>query len=281
MKNLELEPKAGAYRQIESKFCEINLQALEIVKMWRDGDHRINSKINANGKQDVVTDADNAIQDFTTRLFDGLLPVFGEESFKNDFSITYEPLYVVIDPIDGTREFARGEDNWSISLCAVENGKPVVASLFMPDKNELYTATVGSGVYLNGIPFRNPHELPETNKTAISPRQAVNPEFSQLILDSGLSAVCIPALTPKICALLRGDVDSSVYFPQLGQSASLWDYAASVLLVQEIGGRMTSLCGNDLPFSGSDIIHKRGWLATRSNDSHSRLLTCLGNSGQL
>lgn len=279
MKNIELESKSEAYRQIENKFYEINLQAIAIVKKWREGNRQINSKINANGKQDVVTDADIEIQDYTTRLFNGSIPVFGEESFKNDFSITYEPFYIVIDPIDGTKEFAKGGSDWSISLCAVENGKPVISSLFMPDRNELFTAVKGHGVYLNGLPL--PILESATKRLAVSPRQISVPEFNQSIIQSGSFPIEVPALTPKICALLRGEVDSAVYFPQLGQSASLWDYAASVLLVHEFGGRMSSLCGKELPFRGSEIIHKCGWLATRSQDSHNELLACLGNSGQL
>lgn len=69
---------------------------------------------------------------------------------------------------------------------------------------------------------------------------------------------------------------SAVYLPQNGQSATLWDYAAGVLLVQEFGGRISSLCGAELPFRGADIIHKKGWLATRGVD-HKHLLSCLNS----
>jgi len=120
----------------------------------------------------------------------------------------------------------------------------------------------------------------DNGKIAVSPRQIKDPVFGESIRRTGLVAAEVSALTPKICAILRGEVQSAVYFPQDGQSAALWDYAAGVLLVQEFGGRISSLCGADLPFRGADIIHKKGWLATREID-HTQLLACLNSLGEL
>jgi len=74
---------------------------------------------------------------------------------------------------------------------------------------------------------------------------------------------------------MRGEINAAVYFPQEGQSAILWDYAAAVLLVHEAGGQITSLCGNELSFSGEEVVHRKGWIATRSSIFHSLLLSCL------
>lgn len=243
---------------------------------WRAGKKDVIDKVNANGVHDVVTKVDLAIEELAEKVSNDLIPgikVFGEESFKYDFSVTKEPFYIVIDPIDGTKEFVKGTPDWSISICAVENGIPVVSSVFMPDRNEVFTAVKGSGIRLNDRLLTLNGNVP--NEIAVSPRQIKDVNIGKRILTSTHKPVEVPALTPKICAILRGDVSAAVYFKQEGQSALLWDYAASVLLVSELGGKITSLTGEDLPFIGNDVIHKEGWLATNNPIKHSELLLCL------
>lgn len=263
---------------ILSRFNEVNVEAINIIRQWRAGQKRVLDKVNANGAHDVVTDVDITIESLTRQTFADTIPVFGEEGFNNDAYVVEKPLYIVVDPIDGTKEFAKGSNEWSISLCAVQNGVPIVASIFMPDKGECFTAIKNKGVRLNGLPLKS--QQANNGKIAVSPRQIKDPVFGESIRGTGLVAAEVSALTPKICAILRGEVQSAVYFPQDGQSAALWDYAAGVLLVQEFGGRISSLCGADLPFRGADIIHKKGWLATREID-HTQLLACLNSLGEL
>lgn len=278
MKSREGEPIEPMSELILAKFNEINQAATSTFNQWRLGQKEIIDKVNVNGAHDVVTDVDIAIENITNEVFSGIAPVFGEENFRYDFSLVEESLYIVVDPIDGTKEFVKGSDEWSISLCAIQNGKPIVASIFMPDRHQHFTAIKGKGLRLNGS-ILQPSDSAR-KRIAVSPRQIKDPRIIEYITRTGLDPLEVSALTPKICALLRGEAHSAAYFPQLGQSAALWDYAAGVLLVQEGGGRITSLCGNDLPFRGNDIIHKKGWLATRNID-HDSLLACLSGVADL
>lgn len=263
---------------ILARFNEINQAAISAINQWRLGQKEIIDKVNINGAHDVVTGVDIAIEDITNETFSGIAPVFGEENFKSDFSLVEKPLYIVVDPIDGTKEFVKGSDEWSISLCAVQNGEPIIASIFMPDKHQHFTATKGKGLRLNGSILQPSDSI--RKRIAVSPRQIKDPRIIEYITKSGLDPLEVSALTPKICAILRGEVNAAAYFPQQGQSAALWDYAAGVLLIQESGGKITSICGSDLPFRGSDIIHKKGWLATRNID-HNSLLACLSGVANL
>lgn len=278
MRSKEGEPTEPASELILASFNEINQAATSVINQWRLGQKEIIDKVNVNGTHDVVTDVDIAIENITNETFSGTVPVFGEESFRSDLSLLEESLYIVVDPIDGTKEFVKGSDEWSISLCAVQNGVPIVASIFMPDKRQHFTAVRGKGLKLNGS-ILQPSDSARRS-IAVSPRQIKDPKIIEHITRTGLNPLEISALTPKICALLRGEVHSAVYFPQQGQSASLWDYAAGVLLIQESGGKITSLCGSELPFRGNGIIHKKGWLATRNLD-HAHLLACLGEVANL
>lgn len=261
---------------IVDAFNIINTESLKVISSWRLGQRKIMDKINANGVHDVVTEVDISIEELATSICNELLPeikVFGEENFKHDFSITDQPLYIVIDPIDGTKEFVKGTSDWSISICAVENGIPIISSIFMPDRNEVFTTIKGQGVNLNNRKITNFDSI--SKSIAVSPRQLSDNLILEKINLTGYVPIEVSALTPKICAILRGDVSSAVYFKQDGQSASLWDYAASVLLIKEFGGKITSLTGSELPFAGSNVIHKDGWLASNDLDAHKKLLLCL------
>lgn len=276
MKIEEETKMAVDYQLALNAFKIINTEAVGIIAKWRTGQKNILDKINANGVHDIVTEVDLAIEELAGRVIDDLIPgirVFGEENFKHDFSVTKEPFYIVIDPIDGTKEFVKGSTDWSISICAVEDGIPVVSSVFMADKNEVFTAIKGRGIKLNDKPIIANNKV--SNKIAVSPRQIKDEVFANKIQGSHYEPIGVPALTPKICAILRGDVSAAVYFKQNGQSASLWDYAASVLLINEFGGKIISLTGEDLPFVGDKLIHKEGWLAATDQAKYSELLFLL------
>ena len=60
----------------------------------------------------------------------------------------------VVDPIDGTRAFIAGREDWSVSVALVVDGRPVVAALFAPVTDELFLATVGGGATRNGVAIR-------------------------------------------------------------------------------------------------------------------------------
>src|SRR5258708_30566301 len=173
---------------------------------------------------DVVTEVDHAIEKITIDTLSKMAPdvrVLGEEGFERDFSITLASQYFVVDPIDGTKEFVKGNSEWSISLCLVEDAEPTVALICMPDRKLTFTAIRGMGVELNGVPLQV-RIKDDRKKIGVSPRQIQDIAFKKAVEEASFVPVEISALTPKICALLEGDVDGSVYFPQYGQSAALW-----------------------------------------------------------
>lgn len=266
------------YNKILKNFIEINNFALVLINEWRKGKKIIELKINVNGVSNAVTSVDYGIEEFATiklNKFDSSVGFFGEESFRNDFSTTHKSQYFVIDPIDGTDQFINNDSDWSISLCYVENGKPAVASIFMPDKNICVTAIKNKGICINGV--KSKICIGFSKKIGVSPRQIKEQEYIRLVDKTGLEPVYVSSLTPKICSIVTGEVDAAVYFPQHGQSASLWDYAAAVLIIQEAGGKITCLSGRELPFSGNDVIHKDGWLVAKSPEVYKHLIGCFKN----
>ena len=101
-----------------------------------------------------VTEADIASNDLLHKHLveagDGWL---SEESENDPTRLAARRVWVV-DPIDGTRAFIAGREDWSVSVALVVDGRPVVAALFAPVTDELFLSTVGGGATRNGVAIR-------------------------------------------------------------------------------------------------------------------------------
>jgi|CXWL01.1.fsa_nt_gi myo-inositol-1(or 4)-monophosphatase len=257
-----------------STFCFDVKTALDkvLLKYVNSKVTEIKHKINVIGNDDIVTSVDEEIEVELRNLCRKhypQIPFVGEESYTHDLSVFESPILFIVDPIDGTTQLAKGENDWSISLGVSRFGKPYAAILYVPSRDRFYTSIRGNGVVCNGQEISNHQKI--SKSIAVSPHQFTFGIFQKLISNSLLIPIRIPSLTIKIVALLSGEVDAAVYFPQEGKCATIWDYAAVNLLIEEFGGKMTSLDGNNLPFRGEGIIHKHGWLATTSDTLHTRL----------
>lgn len=238
------------------------------------------SKNNVDRQEEVVTEVDRAVECFITKSLETTapnIPVIGEEGFNGDFGLFSVPQYFVVDPIDGTARFAEGGSDWAISLALVENHSPTIGVLYMPARCRMFKACLGGGVSLNNRLCPNRGDVEQSGKIGVSPRQMGIQELRSKIADTGLVPKAISSLTPKIGAIISGEIDAAVYFPQAGKSAKVWDYAAVYLMINEFGGKMCSLkvphlC---LPFSGEGTIHKSGWVATGSLELYEKIAACL------
>lgn len=263
------------YNDVLNKFSEINNFSLGVVNKWREGRRLVHNKTNCLGDINPVTDIDYKIEDFAIGLlkrFASNIPIFGEETCNNVNFIINERSYFVIDPIDGTNQLVNGSNEWSVSICLVENGEPTVASIYMPDDNLWFTAIKGQGSLINGGHIFL--EKKPIYEIGVSPRQIKDVSVGKFVKSCGFKEIEIGSLTPKIGAILQGGIDAAVYFPGEKKIAVIWDYAAAVLLIKESGGIMTSLDGKELSFFGSGVIHKDGWLAAKSVDIYNKLLFC-------
>jgi myo-inositol-1(or 4)-monophosphatase len=100
------------------------------------------------GFQDFVTEADGAVEDLLRRRIAKAFPAdgfLGEEGGGSNNDNLW-----IVDPIDGTANFARGEPHWAVSIGFVRQGVPEIGVLAMPTLNELFAARRGHGATRNG-----------------------------------------------------------------------------------------------------------------------------------
>lgn len=141
----------------------------------------------------------------------------------------------IIDPIDGTTNFARGLPTWGISIAIVENLRPVVAVLAFPMLDEFFSATLGGGAFRNGAPIHtaagaaldDAHIFMECSRTR---RQST---FALSIKSRMLGSAAY-----HICKVADGSaIAGSEATPKV------WDLAAAALILDEAGGVMRTVGG--------------------------------------
>src|SRR5271170_4470962 len=105
------------------------------------------------GAQDWLTEADGAVERF---LSDRLTAQFPADGFQGEEGgkARQGTLRWVVDPIDGTANFARGTPRFCVSLALLEDRTPLIGVLVAPALGETYAARLGGGATLNGAPIR-------------------------------------------------------------------------------------------------------------------------------
>ena len=171
----------------------------------------------------------------------------------------------IIDPIDGTKYFMRGVPQYAISVALVESNQPVVAAVYNPATDELFSAVRGTGAWLNGEPV---HVTPARDGRPVI---LVNPPALERGVFRAIEAAaeCRPmgSIAYTLALVSAGRADATLNLDGLNE----WDVAGGVLLIEEAGGTVMDRNGSSLLFNQSKTTI-RGILAA-DKDLLNRLLT--------
>ena len=198
----------------------------------------------------IITAADTAAQQALT---EGLMaingcPVLGEEMASNAQQALWkkysETGLWILDPVDGTSNFANGLPYYAVSVAFYQGGRPILGAVYAPEANELFWAEVGKGAFLNGEPLPIKGRAPENLKRAMAgvDLKRLQPKLASILAahppygsqrNFGSSAL-------DWCYVAAGRLDIYLHGGQ-----KLWDYAAGALILQEAGGALSSLESDD------------------------------------
>ena len=193
-------------------------------------------------------------------------------------------LFWLVDPLDGTVEFIKGNNEFTVNIALMQNNRSVAAAVYVPYLEKLYLAWLGGGAYLkqNVAPRADAEftydqireglqRLPLETTRHDRPRVAVSrshqsPETAEFV--AGLRAKC-PDLeiveqgsSYKFCMLAEGDVDFYVRTTPTYE----WDTAAGELILSEAGGETLSLPDNrPLQYNKADL--QNPWFVCRGKNS--------------
>ena len=207
----------------------------------------------------IVTFADKKAQEIIIEYL-GQHSSFGflAEEDENSHQKT-EGTFWVIDPIDGTKNFAHGLTPFCISIGLVSNGEPVCGVVLEVTRNEAFTAEKGKGAFLNGEKISVSQRNPLKNAlVAVGFHHAgltSRSQFQQIF--GNLEQECrgirkMGSTAADLAYLACGRMDGFVHSGFLS-----WDIAAGMLLVQEAGGVLSNFQGN-----APKVLHTREIIAS-------------------
>lgn len=169
---------------------------------------------------------------------------------------TDKDAFWIIDPIDGTKEYIRGIQNWSILIAYYANNDIQVGVSFMPAQNELLYAQRGSGAILNdkSVHVSTTKELARAYLTLPSFRKGiVDKRIKSLAEQTHWARSIGNAMAFHFLASGRTDIT-------IDTKLSLWDIAPFKVIVEEAGGRVSDLEGDAWNLATTDFVASNGLL---------------------
>lgn len=194
----------------------------------------------------IVTTADRDVESFIRAELHKLtpaIPVWGEE---HGFAADDGDGVWVVDPIDGTTNYASGAPLWGVSIALVQEGTILVGALAIPEFDEHYSAAKGEGA------TRNQGPLPMLPRGPIEPSAVVG--YCEAVAKLGLT---LPGKQRCLGSfVVEGTwVASGRFRGMVGMRERLYDVAAAVLLIEELGGDVRYADGQ--PFQVRPLLDGR------------------------
>jgi myo-inositol-1(or 4)-monophosphatase len=197
-----------------------------------------------------VSEADILVDRYLAASLLTARPSYGwlsEETADNPSRLDCERVFVV-DPIDGTSGFLRGEDSWSVSLAVVENGVPVAGVIYAPVRDEMYDAVKGEGARLNG------KTLTRHRRAGAPPIIPAAGAVHQEMQAAGLNYTrgpYYPSLAYRLVQVATGKLDAVAN----RRGSQDWDIAAAALILAECGIGFEDVCSGYPVFNKRDVRH--------------------------
>ncbi len=225
------------------------------------------TEVETKGDGSPVTEADTAAE---TIILAGLadcapaVPVVAEEEVAAGRIPATGRTFMLVDPLDGTREFISRNGEFTVNIALIEGGTPVQGIVYAPALGEIFWGGAGSGAFRATVaaPAREctPHGIrasatamqvrsqPGSGLTVIASRSHMSDETRDLIAGLPVERLVSAGSSLKFCRLAAGDAD---LYPRLGRTME-WDTAAGDAVLRAAGGAVETLDGTALTYGKRD-----------------------------
>lgn len=195
-----------------------------------------------------VTEADFAVDNYLRKVLLDARPDYGwiSEETVDERDIIPRSRFFVVDPIDGTRSFIRGDNQWCISIAIIENGRPLAGVLECSVRDEVLEA------HCNGVALQNNEPIQVINQNGDEPLKIALSRSSFDSLPDKLRNRVSPSpyvssLAYRIGMVARGEIAGTFVRP----NSNDWDLAAADLILERAGGHLLDVSGAPLHYGGA------------------------------
>ncbi len=226
-------------------------------------------EIDHKGRYDLVTDVDRRSEQAIINTLAEAFPEVGILAEEEVRTATEANQVWIVDPLDGTTNYASGYPAFCVSIALRRAGEIVLGVVYEPVRNELFEAIRGQGARLNGsaVKVSNTRELSQSLlATGFPYDRCEQPE-------TNLDRFC--AMTMRTRGVRRGGSAAlDLCYTACGRldgyweiRLNPWDISAGALIVSEAGGKVTSISGDRYDWSGMDTLASNGLLHGKLTDS--------------
>ena len=197
-----------------------------------------------------LSETDLAANEFLREQLTSARPSYGwlsEESADDLGRLDREKVWIV-DPIDGTRAFLRGGTDYVVSVALVFRGRPLLAALFAPARDEFYFAEAGHGAWQNGKAIRVSRTATLTASRAIAASGFLESQRLWRQPWPKLNISQFNSVALRICLVASGRFDFTITTRRKRE----WDLAAADLIVTEAGGKCLGRSGETFVYNRED-----------------------------
>jgi len=232
-----------------------------ILPLWRTG-----LAVAQKADESPVTEADRAgealiLKALAERFPD--IPVISEED-ASEFGTpdAIGPRFFLVDPLDGTKAFVRGDPHFTVNIGLIEHGRPVAGAVAAPPSGEVwYTHRDGAMKRLKGAPPRPVRARPWPKGAALALiSHTMKPETAdKLAAEYGFDLREPMDSSIKLCRIAEGMAD---IYPRHGPTME-WDTAAGHAVLEAAGGRLTTPEGQPFVYGKAQDGFRNGWFVAR------------------
>lgn len=231
----------AARNELASRFGDIASEAGKVIMAIYSPTLKVDSKKDSS----PVTEADAAAERVILERLKSVIPdvpVVAEESFDAKASGSAPERFILVDPLDGTREFITGSHEFTVNIALVENNKPVVGCVYAPALNQMYIA--GASAWRSevrpgdALPKREAMQkltteaYPAEGLRAMASKSHLDPETEALLKTLRVGTFKAAGSSLKFCVLAQGEGD---VYPRLAATME-WDTAAGHAVLTAAGG---------------------------------------------
>ena len=240
-----------------------------------------NKIIKTDGNIDPVTQADLSVNELIIRRINEKYKnldwgIISEENvkLKSQIFINQQEWQWVIDPLDGTRDFIQGTENYAMHLALNYRQKPYIGVVLIPEKDELWISDGknvrcekrnGSQLEILRPKYKNLDEM-----TFVSSKNHRNKTLDELVSKINFKkTIVMGSIGCKIASIIRGESDIYISLSLPGKSCPKdWDFAAPEAILKGTGGAITNLENKELIYNKKNFEQGGIIIATNNKDTH-------------
>ncbi len=247
---------ADYLRTLAPEINAIARSAGDIILRFYSAGYDIQTKADQSPVTSADLAADHHIQTALQRLTPDI-PVLSEESAEVPYVERHKwQTYWLVDPLDGTREFIKGNGEFSVNIALIHQEEPVLGAVYAPVMDDLYYAYRDGGAWKQNDATDSAQKIQVRNTPSAGPTIArsrsrqTGPKLRAFLENLGQHEEVNMGSALKSCLVAEGSAD---LYPRLGPTSE-WDTGAAQCIVTEAGGQFTDTLMQPLRYNTKDSL---------------------------